>query len=259
MSQQPVRPTRRALSDIGVDVPDVGTPLHELSHPVVRASQQVPALHDCGGAERVVKLTDRVWFKCKTGRHRAVVTRLSEDDIGPELEPAWPEGRWWIGGCGIRRDDSYGDFYKAIEREASAGAKTISTDHLLPERWDVQRLVAEQGMAWLRHVQEMVVDIIATSLRSGRVVEAEYRQHRIKALVRAKDGNEAYLVIAAEGVPDPTVFALILGSVPGVSEKDWQPEPSDIADLTPGPGEVIWSTIFPPSVAATVLEMAPED
>ena len=44
------------------------------------SAQAVPEQRDAGGAERVVALTDRVWFKVKTSDHRAAVTELRGTD-----------------------------------------------------------------------------------------------------------------------------------------------------------------------------------
>jgi hypothetical protein len=71
-----VRPTKRCLGDLGAELPDLGTLLEEIVHPVVANAQGLPEQRDAGGAERVVALADRVWFKVKTREHRAVVTEL---------------------------------------------------------------------------------------------------------------------------------------------------------------------------------------
>jgi hypothetical protein len=44
--------------------------------------------------------------------------------------------------------------------------------------------------------------------------------------------------------------------VPGVDRDDWQPEPSSVAGIDPGPGQVIWSTLFPPGIASAILGLA---
>ena len=80
-----------------------------------------------------------------------------------------------------------------------------------------------------------------------------------KALVRAENGHEAYLAIIAEGVPDPQMFALLLDCVPGVAAEDWQPEPSPLAEMDPGSGEIIWSTLFPSEVANEILDLDGDD
>ena len=101
----------------------------------------------------------------------------------------------------------------------------------------------------------MVVRLIAMSLRTGRLAVAEFERHRIKALVRADNGHEAYLAIIAEGIPDPEIFALLLDCVPGVAPEDWQPEPSPLAEMNPSPGEIIWSTLFPSETAREILDL----
>lgn len=104
----------------------------------------------------------------------------------------------------------------------------------------------------------MVIGLIASSLKTGHLAVAEFRKHRLKALVRAENGHEAYLAIIAEGVPDPDVFALLLDCVPGIAPADWQPEPSALAEMTPEAGEIIWSTLFPSDVASAILELGEE-
>ncbi len=248
-----VRPTRRCLADLQVDLPDLGVPLDEIKEPVIASAQALPEQRNAGGADRVVSLTDRVWFKIKTSIRRAVATELRESE-----RPEWirtSRGSWWIGAAGRRQNDSpQRDFYANLQRECVNG-KTVSTDHLLPVEWDWKRLSAEQAIAWRREMKRMVVGLITASLRSGHVAVAEFRTHRIMALVRASNGHEAYLAIIAEGVPDPQVIALLLDCVPGVERDDWQPEPSSVAGMNPGPGEVIWSTLFRSRIASGLLDL----
>ncbi|WP_426563475.1 hypothetical protein ACPPVT_20275 [Angustibacter sp. McL0619] len=251
-----VRPTRRSLDDLGSKLPDLGHPLDEIDDPIVISAQTVPEQRDAGGVERVVALTDRVWFKVKTGDHRATVTELRSGER-PEWAPA-SRGGWWIGAAGRRQADSrHRDFYACPQRECTTG-KAISTDHLLPHEWDWKRLAAEQAVAWRRELRRMVIGLIASSLKTGHLAVAEFRKHRLKALVRAENGHEAYLAIIAEGVPDPDVFALLLDCVPGIAPADWQPEPSALAEMTPEAGEIIWSTLFPSDVASAILELGEE-
>lgn len=216
----------------------------------------MPEQRDAGAAERVLALSDRVWFKVKTRDHRAVVTEV----IGEQL-PDWarPRGRaWWIGAAGRRQADSpQRDFYASLQRECTSG-KTVSTHPLLPSEWDWNRLKVELAIAWRREMKRTVIRLIATSMKSGDVAAAEFRNHRITVLVQAKDGHAAYLALAADGVLDPEMFALLLDCVPGVSPEDWQPEPSSIAEMNPKPGEIIWSTLFPPNVASMILDFEDE-
>lgn len=253
MAQSPaVRPTKRCLDDLKVTPPDLGQALHKVDNPVLAASQQVPARRAAGSAERILSLSDRVWFKVKTGRHRGAVTELS----GRELPAEVPEriASWWVGAAGHRQDDSaQHDFYASIAKECTTG-KTVSSGHLCPTTWDWKRLSAEQAQAWRGVMKRTVIRIIAMSLRSGQVVEAQFKHHRIKALVRADEG-EAYLAIIAEGVPDVEVYAVLLDCVPGVPSDDWQLEPSTVAGIEPASGEIIWSTLLTAEVANVILEM----
>lgn len=168
-------------------------------------------------------------------------------------------GAWWIGAAGRRQADSaQRDFYALLQRECTTG-RTVSSDHLLPADWDWKRLAAEQAFAWRREMKRMVIRLVAGSLKTGQLAVAEFRNHRIKALVRAENGHEAYLSIIAEGVPDPQMFALLLDCVPGVTPGDWQPEPSPLAEMSPGSGEIIWSTLFPSEVANAILDQDADD
>ncbi|MGW5704812.1 hypothetical protein [Amycolatopsis japonica] len=248
-----VRPTKRCLADLNLSLPDLGHPLDEMDDSIVVTAQSIPTLRNAGGAQRILSLNDRVWFKVKTRDRRAVVTQLRDDDLPDELPSE--VGAWWIGAAGHRQADSpQRDFYEAIRRECTNG-KTVSTAHLLPAEWDWKRLSAEQAVAWRREMKRLVIRLIAMSLTSGKLAVAEFRNHRIKALVRVDDAHEAYLAIIAEGIPDPEVFALLLDCVPGVTKDDWQPEPSELAALEPAPGEIVWSTLFPSEVASTILEL----
>lgn len=48
-------------------------------------------------------------------------------------------------------------------------------------------------------MKSMVIGLIAMSVKNGHLAVAEFRKHRIKALVRAENGHEAYLAIIARG------------------------------------------------------------
>jgi hypothetical protein len=76
-----VRPTKRCIGDLEVDIPDLGEPLSKISHPVINSAQALPEQRDVGGAERVVSLRDRVWFKVKTSDHRATATELRAGEV----------------------------------------------------------------------------------------------------------------------------------------------------------------------------------
>ncbi|MCL2089942.1 MAG: hypothetical protein FWH11_01740 [Micrococcales bacterium] len=248
-----VRPTRRCLADLAIPVPDLGAPLEEIDDATVSAAQAVPEQRDAGAVERIVSLSDRVWFKVKTSDRRAVVTELRGGERPTSAPPH--AGTWWMGAAGHRQKDSpQRDFYASLQRECTTG-RTVSTVHLLPYAWDWKRLVAEVAVAWRREMRRLILRLVRTTLTSGSIAVAEFRTHRIKALVRSDDGHEAYLAIIAEGVPDPEIYALLLDCVPGISPDDWQPEPSFVAGIEPTPGEIIWSTLLPPHTAETILAL----
>lgn len=247
-----VRPTRRALTDLDHPVPHLGVPLDEIDHVVVRVSQMVPIRREAGGADRILALKDRVWLKVKVSDQRAVVTELANSERGEDYAPS--VGNWWIGAAGRRQADSpQRDFYDSITRECTVG-KTVSSVGLLPTEWDWKRLTAEQAIEWRREMKRIVIRLITMSIISGKPAVAEFRRHRLKALVQSDNGHEAYLAIIAEGIPNPEVFALLLDCVPGVSPEDWQPEPSALAEMEPAQGEIIWSTLFPTEVADAILQ-----
>jgi hypothetical protein len=168
-----VRPTKRCLGDLGVELPDLGVRLEEIDQPVIASAQAVPEQRDAGGAERIVALTDRVWFKVKTSDHRAAVTELRGTDLPDWVRPS--RGAWWIGAAGRRQADSpQRDFYAMLQRECTTG-KTVSSDRLLPADWDWKRLAAEQAVAWRREMKSMVIRLVAMSLKSGSLAVAEFR------------------------------------------------------------------------------------
>lgn len=250
-----VRPTKRCLDDLGVSFPPYTESLSELSHPLVRRAQSLPQEVAAGGAERIRSLRDRVWFKCKTSVYRGAVTLLAPPEL--ESQPLPPEAAWWIGAAGTREEGSGSDFYAQLEAEATRRGKGTggpSTEHLLPQIIDRERLKAEIAARTTQAMRNLIVRLIANSLQNGRPYTAELQNHRVTALVRASEGTEAYLAIAAEGFVNPEIIALILNAVPGIRSDDWQPEPGGVAGIVPDEGQIIWSTIIPPEVQAHVIE-----
>ena len=165
-----VRPTKRCLGDLGAELPDLGVRLEEIDQPVIVSAQAVPEQRDAGGAERIVALTDRVWFKVKTRDHRAAVTELRGEELPDWVRPS--RGAWWIGAAGRRQADSgQRDFYATLLRECTMG-KTVSSAHLLPADWDWKRLAAEQAVAWRCEMKRMVIRLIAMSLKNGNLAVA---------------------------------------------------------------------------------------
>ncbi|WP_033340133.1 hypothetical protein [Catenuloplanes japonicus] len=256
MSELPVRPTKRALDDLGLAFPVLEQRLHRLAHPVVAHAQRIPAQVAAGGAERVASLGDRVWFKVKTGRHRAAVHRLDPAyEHQPEIvtEGAW----WWLGAAGTRKGDSDADdFYTRLAAEcgrAGRGTGRSSSAHLLPRSVDVRRLRAELAVQVVARVRDLVCDLIARSLCDGKVWSAQMEKYEISALVRAQAGD-AYLAIVAEGFIDDRILAVILDAVPGVDPDDWQTEPDGALGIQPGFGQIIRSAIIPPEYQAKIVD-----
>ncbi|WJK33362.1 hypothetical protein [Solwaraspora sp. WMMA2065] len=252
---KPVRPTRVCMTNLDLRVPPITESLSEHDHDLIVEAQRLPEAHAAGGVERVVTLKDRVWFKVKTGRWRGVATRLLEADhadAGPQVRAA----PWWMGAAGFRREGDPADFYEAlagaVKREGG------SSEKWLPADWDWKRLELEHAAAWEVEIRRIVCDLIARSLRSGHVYQAEFHNYSVRAWARANDG-ETYLVIGAENVADPKVFAVIINAIPDVDLSSWMPEPNGVVGLNPGPGEIIWSTILPPAVAARLLDGYPGD
>jgi hypothetical protein len=192
--------------------------------------QKVPEEVRVGGAQPIKSLSDRLWWKCKTSRLRGIVTQLTPQELGFLGLPQ--QDSWWGGAAGIRREDSAGDFYRQIQLEASRhgrGTGKPSTGHLLPQQVDIDRLKAETATLAVESTKAMVLRLVTRSLLKGKPCTATISGHSVTALVRAEEGGEAYLAIAAEGFIQPQIIALFLSAVPGLSEGDWQPEPGGVS------------------------------
>ena len=228
-----------------------------IPHPLVAHMQKTPDEVRAGGAEPIRSLNDRLWWKCKTSDLRAIVTKLPLSQLA-ELDLP-DSAAWWGGAAGVRRDDSASDFYRQLQAEAlrrGRGTGKPSTRHLLPQQVDANRLTAETAVLAVEATRAMVLSLVAASLLDGNAHAAVLREQVITALVRAQDGGEAYLAIAAEGFIQPRMIALILSAVPGISQSDWQAEPGGVSDIKPREGQIIWSTMIPPDVQARILELA---
>jgi hypothetical protein len=121
---------------------------------------------------------------------------------------------------------------------------------------DTDRLNAETAALAIGATRSMVLSLVAGSLLDGKTHTAILTEHVITALVRAEEGGEAYLAIAAEGFIHPRMIALILSAVPGISGSDWQAEPGGVRDIKPRAGQIIWSTVIQPDVQARILNLA---
>ncbi len=192
---------------------------------------------------------DRLWFKVKTGRWRGAATRLSRSD-GP-VDSTLPElAPWWLGAGGYRREGSPEDFYAGL---TAIARRDGNSDRWLPGRWDWNRLKIEAAYRWERQIREVVCRLIAGSLHDGQAHQEDFHGYTVTALAKATDG-ETYLLVGTTNVADPRIFAVILNAVPGVDRDSWLPEPDRVEGLRLRPGEVVWSTILMPSVAARLLD-----
>jgi hypothetical protein len=243
----PVRPTKRALADLHVGLPTLDKPLSELEHPLIVRAQAIPGLAASHAAERIRALTDRVWFKVKTGTWRGAAGDVRADVHDEarallEADGAW----WWLSAAGPRQNDSpQHDFYARIAAEAHAGGpNTCSTMFLLPERWDVRRLEAEIALALTTAVPPLVRRAAALSMRHGDIRGFTAGPADVRVRIRMLADGQVYLAIGSTGVTDPALFALLLSAFAGLTVDDWLPEPGPHLHVEPAPGEILWSTIL---------------
>lgn len=243
-----VRPTRRCLDDLEIVVPDIGVKLHDLEHPLIMRAQQIPERVVAGGAERIVSLADRVWFKVKTSDWRGAVGRL------PPLVPTI-DHCWWLAAAGHRTADSdQHDFYARLSVEA-----TSSSDVLLPSQWDADRLLAEATLHAANIVQGIIRSAAGQSLKHGDIRGVTIGSLNVRVRISARDDQRVYMVIGAIGNLDRGFLLMVLSAFPGVSAEDWMPEPTDELDLHPMDGEILWSAMITPKVQAVLLDAAEDD
>ncbi|MDO5737426.1 MAG: hypothetical protein Q4P15_13245 [Propionibacteriaceae bacterium] len=253
-----VRPTKRALNDLGLDFPHLTLPLDQVPHRLVQHAQRVPDEVDAGGAERIRDIDDRVWFKVKSGTSRGAAGRVkTPDEITEDQVDGLPAKAWWLVAAGSRQaDTAAGDFYSRISaecRRAGAGTGRISTDVLLPTAVDYRRWIAERATLVVEALKHTVREAIARSAQCGDLHVAEARGHRIGALVQSRDGD-TYLAVTAEGYVDHKILAIILSAVPNVAVDDWMAEPGPVLGIEPNQGQFVFSTMLPPAALSAILE-----
>ena len=254
-----VRPTKRALTDLGLGFPHLEEPLEELDHELIVKAQKLPDVHAAGGAKRITAIVDRVWFKLKVDDYRGVAGQFSAlADTAPAM--------WWIGAAGHRKNDTPNqDFYSRLQNECEREAKkdrahTAKTRsvHLGPQEIDRARYVAELAALTSVALRKIVREAICRSAHSGHQVSAATQNQRITAWVKSLDG-ETYLAIATDGFLDPKEIAIILDAVPGMNADEWMIEPGEVLGITPGRGELVFSAILPAESLAMLLEDSPGD
>jgi hypothetical protein len=251
------------IDDLGLDLPTVDEPLHELDHPLIARAQLLPLAEAVGGVERIVSLTDRIWLKVKTSRHRGGATRISareaQDLSQPGMDPAWLDG-WWLGFAGKRSEGSPEDVYAATLAQSQAekrdGRGGVDTSWLLPSPRDARRLLAEFAAHEERAMREQVLAMVVESAMSNRPITTRYGHHALTVLVTAPD-NLTYLAIGLEGVRFDREIAAVLACVPGVDPSEWGIEPGDVLGLEPRPGQLIYSTALDAMVLAALMDQYP--
>jgi hypothetical protein len=229
-----VRPTRRTLEQLGIALPPIQKFLHLLPHPIVQKAQRLPEEMSGGGGERVLMLEDRLWFKVKRQRWRAVCTELR----GVDLERLPFSHSWWMGSAGVRTADSGDDFY------ATLAPFTTDSSPLLPTTWDEKRLVAEAGTLAVAVTQEAVIEAVAEALKSGEIIVLTLAQRDVRIRLKVLPDGEAYIAISFINTMEIEFMTTVLSSVPGVAPHDWQPEPTSPLHLPLEPGEMIFSTML---------------
>lgn len=239
-----VRPTRRVLTSLGVAIPPLTTFLHEVDEPLVKKAQSLPEVAQAGKAERILVLSDRVWFKVKRARQRGAVTRLSADEAR-----ALPlEHQWWLGAVGTRHDDSpHDDFYAQLKSYSDDSAE------LLPNEWDRRRLLAEAGTLAVRATQAAVRAAATQALQSGEIVVLSLGDRDVRLRIRVLEDGEAYLAVSFRNTVEEKFMIAVLGSIGGVAGDDWLVEPTSPLELPLEPGEMVWSTLLSTEVQRALL------
>ncbi|WP_337974347.1 hypothetical protein [Cellulomonas sp. NTE-D12] len=249
---EPVRPTRRALSDLGLTFPRLDVPLATIDHPLVVKAQGLPEAVQAGGAERIVSITDRTWFKVKTQDYRGAA-----GDVPSGNDPAVPDHSWWLAAAGHRRADTpTQDFYSRLTTEcerAGRGSGGVISEGLLPQETDYKRWYAELATLAVTAMQGLIRKAIVKSAHDGKLWTVTVQHHVIGALVRTDDG-ETYLAVTAEGYYDARLVAVLLDSVPGVAADDWIAEPGPVLGINPNQGQIVFSTMLPPTSLASLLD-----
>ncbi|MGA1826775.1 hypothetical protein [Microbacterium sp.] len=254
-----VRPTLRALTDLGRSLPPLDSELHLLDDVLLQKAQALPAEVAAGGAERIRTLTDRVWFKVKTTDLRGAGGEAETPEaFGPRTDADLPAAAWWLVAAGHRQDDTKNrDFYARLEAECERAAKgtpvAVDSAHLAPTSNDYRRWQLENVALVVVTLQRKVREAIARAAQTGNVWRVAIGTFQLGALVKDVDG-ESYLAITADGFWDSKMLAVLLDAVPGVSVDDWQIEPSEVIGITPTTGQIIYSAMIPADSLSRVLD-----
>lgn len=135
---------------------ELGTPLHNLAHPVIRHLTEVFTGTDSADIQResISGLSNPMWYKLKTGRWRGAVF-------------VDPEGTAWLCAAGLRREGESTDFYKSfMERIQTSGPIEF-----LPTDDDLKQARRERSTArldaWERSLHHAGQAAFLESARSG--------------------------------------------------------------------------------------------
>jgi hypothetical protein len=124
-----VRPTRKSLDDLAIQVPELDVPLHAIDNDHLKEVQKVPLYAQSGGAEPIRKIKDRVIFKYKSSNVRGAVTKLKESEVLVAVRESPQIGRWWAVAFGYRQDDSgQHDFYSRLPESSDCLIPVKSRD-----------------------------------------------------------------------------------------------------------------------------------
>lgn len=254
-----VRPTKRALTELGHTFPTLDVELHNVDDVLLKKAQSLPDEVAASGAERIRSLSDRVWFKIKTTDQRGAAGEAeTPEDFRRGSDADLPNSAWWLVAAGHRQGDTKArDFYARLEvecrREAKGTSASVSSAHLLPTKDDYRRWELENATLVVLVLQRKVREAIARAAQTGKVWRVAIGSFEIGALVKHVDG-ESYLAITADGFWDAKALAILLDAVPGVSADDWQIEPTDVIGITPSAGQIIYSAMIPVDSLSTVLD-----
>lgn len=254
-----VRPTKRALTELGLTFPSLDVELHLVDDALIRKAQSLPEEVAGGGAERIRSLNDRVWFKVKTTDLRGAAGEAdTPEGFGADSAANLPAVAWWLVDAGHRQSDTKNrDFYARLEAECRRAAKdtpaAVSSAHLLPSRDDYRRWELENAALVVIVLQRKVREAIARAAQTGKVWRVSIGTFQIGALVKRVDG-ESYLAVTADGFWDAKALAVLLDAVPRVSADDWQIEPSAVMGITPVSGQIIYSAMIPADALSAVLD-----
>ncbi len=247
MTRPRLRPTLRCVhEDLGVSIPSVTTPLHEIDHPLVARAQQQA---DVAPTEKIASIDDVVLLKCKPGGSRWRGAVWEDQSLGSA----------WLVAAGQRTAGARDDFYRqlcdrctrkrtALNRageELEPGKRTYSK-HLLPTDDDQLRLKAERAYQDLQDARERVPQLIKEARGSaGKPVRGEVFGTAVEAVVYTALGSfdELYLGLRVIGSAPAGVYHLILQlAVPEALADDWEPIE---APHRPGePGEIFYYTLL---------------